>query len=204
MRAGSTWRAGSERRVWAGWARAVRVGGAEDLHDVGEVGGGDDDVGVVDEEVGVPGVREKLDQGGDFAGCAEVFGAHDEAEIDVGVTGGEVGDDGDGGVVWGADAAEDLEGAGVLLEAMGCEGGGEGVIRAAEGFEERDAGGCGVVCEGGALMAEVVGEAARSEEGEGGVDEAADGEEREGELDEMGQQHGASLASYVPPLGGAR
>ena len=192
-------------RACAGAARPAWNGRTKGLHDLSEVGRCNEDVGVVDEEVGVLGVGEELDEGGDLAGGAEVLGAKDEAEVDVGVEGGEVGDDAGGGVVRGADAAEDLEGAGVVLEAVGLERGTEGVVCAAEGFEEGDAGGRGIGWEDGVEVAEVVREAAGAKQCERGVDEAADGEERQRELDEVEQHEGSLVgcAGLIARSGGS-
>ena len=65
---------------------------------MGEVAGGDEDVGVVDEDVLVARVREHLGEVGEFAVGAEALGALDEADGDVREVDAEAGDFGDGGV----------------------------------------------------------------------------------------------------------
>ena len=113
----------------------------EACHDAREVVRRDADIAVVDEDVLEAGVREHLDEVGDFAAGAEAVGALDEADVSVWKFDAEAGYLGDGGVFEGAYAEEELEVAGVVLLAVAGEGGVHAGVDAFDGLEDGDAGG---------------------------------------------------------------
>ena len=116
----------------------VRGRRGEAGHDVGQVVGRDDDVAVVDEDVGVTRVREHLDEVRDLAVGAEELRAFDDADGVVGELLLKLMDGGDSGVVQRADAEEDLVLACKVLAAVAREGGVHLVIEAVDGFEDAD------------------------------------------------------------------
>jgi len=93
----------------------------EGCHDAGEIAGRDEDVAVVDDDEVVGGVGQHLREVGDLAVGAEALGALDQLDGDGGVLDAEAGDLRDGVVCERADAEDNLEVAGVLLETVADE-----------------------------------------------------------------------------------
>ena len=112
----------------------------ESRHDGREVVGRDDDVAVVDDDVGIARMRQHLDEVRDLAVGAERLRALDDADGVAGKLFLKPADSGDGGIVQRADAEEDFVFACIFLAAVAGEGGVHLVIEAVDRLEDADAG----------------------------------------------------------------
>jgi hypothetical protein len=113
--------------------------------DVTQEIGGDEDIGVADDDDFVLGVAMELDEGGNLGVDAEGFAAEDEAGVALRVFREQLVDEGADGVVGRGDAEEDLDGRGIILGEPALEAAAGVVIETLEGFQERDGRGEGKV-----------------------------------------------------------
>ena len=142
-------------------------------HDVRQVMRRDNDVAVVDEDVGISRVRQHLHEVRDLAVRAEQLRAFDDADRVIREFLLKLVDGNERGVGERADAEEDLVLACILLHAVAGECRVHLVIEAADRLEDADR-----RREGGVLAAEAVHEGARAPQGEEVVADARPGEDR--------------------------
>jgi hypothetical protein len=112
---------------------------AEVVHDAFEIAGGDGDIGVVDEQIGMARVGGELDEVADLSVSSETGGAVDEADGMLGKLSLELFDGGRGGVVEWGNTEEQFVLAGVGLTAMATKGVDHGRVKAFERFKDGDA-----------------------------------------------------------------
>ena len=99
-REGAMCTAAVKSRDHTDWELGLRGGiRAEVVHDAFEIAGGDGDIGVVDEQIGMARVRGELDKIANLSIGSETGGAVDEADGVLGKLQLELFDGGNGGVV---------------------------------------------------------------------------------------------------------